>query len=280
MPQEAVFLLLQVREALAHPVEPLAELLQVFGSSDVHRRAEIRLPEPPYGRVDLTDRPRDEDREADHQENDDGEKREQLPQRDVLRLTRGRAHVLDFAIDELVAALVDRMRAFAQTHESLNRFLKLFGPSRRTGEKIVDRLFGVHDLAQRVALLGVERKRGEIAGGREELLPVHPIGVQQPAIAEDDHLVRGALHRRDQLGELAAALRRLNRLVNGFLALVAELVDGDRVVDERDHERQRNQREADKQQRGERARVEPHRKWGQSRIRVQPKFDSDPDLPI
>ena len=85
------------------------------------------------------------------------------------------------------------------------------------------------------------------------------VGIEQRPVAEDQHLVRCALHGRDQLGELAAALRRLHGLVHRFLAEVAEPVDRDRVIDERDHERQRDQREADEEQLEERARiVRPH----------------------
>ena len=43
VPQKAVLLLLEIGEPLAHPVEPLAELLQILGAADLHRRAEIGL---------------------------------------------------------------------------------------------------------------------------------------------------------------------------------------------------------------------------------------------
>src|SRR5688572_20011940 len=77
--QKAILLLLELGEALSHPVQTLAEVLQVLGSADQNRRAEIGLPQPANRLVDLADRTRDQNREADDQKDHDRKQCEELP---------------------------------------------------------------------------------------------------------------------------------------------------------------------------------------------------------
>jgi hypothetical protein len=64
MAQEAVFLRLQLGQALAQPVQPLAQALQVFGAADADRAREIGAPLAGGCRIGLGNRLRDQARRA------------------------------------------------------------------------------------------------------------------------------------------------------------------------------------------------------------------------
>src|SRR5689334_2195867 len=148
MAQKAILLLFQIREPESHPVESRAEMLKVFRATHLDRRTEIRLAETSYGVVDLRNRPGDQNREADDQKDDNGKQRKQLPQRDALRLTRGGTHVLDFTIDQRVAAPVDLLGALGKSDERLNRFLHVLTARLRIGKQVVNGDFPLDDFAQ------------------------------------------------------------------------------------------------------------------------------------
>jgi hypothetical protein len=145
-------------------------------------------------------------------------------------------------------ALIDGLCALGKPHECPHGFLQLFGPGRRVRQQLVDPLFAPDDLGQRGSLFGIKRERRKFRGRVEKLFAMHFVAIEQPLVTQNDHLVRDALHCGNELGKLAAVLRRLDGLVDRLLAQVPELVDRDRVVDEREHERQRDKREADEQQ--------------------------------
>src|SRR4051812_3953907 len=71
MAEESIFLLFEVREPQAHPVESFTEVLKIFRATDANRSAEIGLTEASYRGIDLADRTCNENRKTDDEEDDD-----------------------------------------------------------------------------------------------------------------------------------------------------------------------------------------------------------------
>jgi hypothetical protein len=90
------------------------------------------------------------------------------------------------------------------------------------------------------------------SGSSDSSLVLLVVIVEQPGVVEDHELAHDAFHRHHLLHQEARAARRLRRLVDGELALLGDALHRDRGVDERDHERQRHDGEADEQQLQER----------------------------
>ncbi len=155
--QEACLLVLELHQALAQPVQPLAENLQVPGAGDLDRGVELFGAEPANGAFDLADWAGDE-----HREYACGYQRERQqgrahPEQPALRHRAEALHAGDLAVDDVVTSGADTIGELAEADEALrDRLLvEAFGGRLLGGERIEEvRLFGLEGLQQALLVHG------------------------------------------------------------------------------------------------------------------------------
>jgi len=200
LPQELVFLALEVEQLAPHPLEPLAELLEVLGAAYDNGHCKLTAAQSMDRLIDLSDRARDQDRKSDYQKDHHRDQGEQLPEQDALRPFGGCAHLLHLSLDEGVAAHVDDAGIGSKIDKALDALCKLGRRCQRVGQRLEDLGLSAQDAIERAFLLDVERQVTELPRRPGKLLARNAVCIEQRAVPEDHHLPCRAFHRRQELG--------------------------------------------------------------------------------
>jgi hypothetical protein len=117
--QEARLLRLEIVQARAQPLEPLAEVADVLRAVDDDGVREVRGSHLADREVELADRARDQHGEEDRERDRDGGRREREPQPGLPRARRRDLQPLDRALRELRRGREHRLRLVDELGEAL-----------------------------------------------------------------------------------------------------------------------------------------------------------------
>src|SRR5882724_11468809 len=253
--QESRFLLFQVEQAQAQPVELPAERFQVGRTIDGDARIETPLAQSLYCRFKLRYRLGNEHGGTNHQQQGDRYQRQQLPENESLNFARHLLHGVDFAVHQRVALFIETARRFRKSRQLGRRKVDDFGFSPRTADTLEQRSLSILQRLHCLLLFGVQRQCRHFVRCLHEAFVREPVALQQRRIADDRKLADAALHAGDLFDQEARVLRCLDCLIHGTLAVSSQLVNRIGIVDQGEDKGQNGQREAGEDQLEKGARV-------------------------
>ncbi len=114
VPQEGGLLVLQVQEALAHPVQAPPEILQVSGTADRNRGAELAAAQPADRVVQLSQGPDDQIDEQSRQHEHDRHQGRDLPHEQAVRAGGSLLELIGRLRNRLPAEILEPVRLVSE----------------------------------------------------------------------------------------------------------------------------------------------------------------------